>query len=106
MGIGPHRPLRDIETELGRGNLDMAAAIAKDFQRAKGRPIPLALAVRLLPLVAADRAAYDQWACHWLSRWLSEAPAATINGAADLSGMLADLPSEPSTIETILALLR
>jgi hypothetical protein len=75
MGNGPWRPAREIERAVERGELDMAEAIAKDLARNSGRPIPLALAAKLLPLVAAQRGAeYDRWAARWLGRWLTETP--------------------------------
>lgn len=96
MGPGPYHPGRELERAVERGDLRLAVAIAKDITRESGRPIPLALARRLLPLVAVERPdAYDAWACRWLARWLSEAHEATIDGAADLAAALADLPSEP-----------
>jgi hypothetical protein len=44
IGTVPHRPINELEKALARGQLDMAAAIAKDFAREHGRPIPLGLA--------------------------------------------------------------
>src|SRR5919108_3170212 len=96
MGIGPHRPIRELEAALGRGELDMAAAIAKDFHHEHGRPIPLELALRMLPL-AARGGGYDAWACRWLSRWLTEA-SPSIETAAEVAACLADLPTEPRAL--------
>ena len=96
MGLGPQRPRRELERAVERGDLGMSVAIARDMAREGGRPIPLNLALRLLPLVATQQTdAYDGWACRWLTRWLSETPGATIERAADLAGALADLPAEP-----------
>ena len=64
----PFHPIRELEAALDCGELDIAAGIAADFQREHGRPIPLALALRLLPL-AAGQPSYDAWACRWLARW-------------------------------------
>lgn len=83
----------------------MAAARAKDFQREHGRPIPLALALRLLPSVAADPATYDAWACRWLLRWLTEALHPTIEQAAEIAGLLAELPAEPQALDGLLGML-
>ena len=105
MGIGPHRPINELEKALARGQLDMAAAIAKDLQREHGRPIPLALGLRFLPSVAADRATYDAWACRWLARWLNEAGSPTIEQAAEAAGLLAELPTEPQALDGLLGLL-
>jgi hypothetical protein len=55
MGLGPYRPLKDLERAIERGRLDRAIAIAKDFGREYGRPIPIDAALWLLPLVAAQR---------------------------------------------------
>ncbi|MGA2320281.1 MAG: hypothetical protein ABSG95_06005 [Solirubrobacteraceae bacterium] len=96
MGLGPDRPIRELERALERGDLAMAGAIARDFAREQGRPIGLDMALRLLPLVAAERFdSYDDWSCRWLSRWLNEAPAASIEAAAEIAGALAELPVEP-----------
>jgi hypothetical protein len=84
----------------------MAAALAKDLARKHGRPIPLPLALKLLPLAAADSDTYDVWACRWLARWLSETGGPRIDAAADLAGALAELPMEPQAMKTILGLLR
>lgn len=97
MGNPPFRPLKEIEREIERGDLRMAVAIAKDFAAKHGRPIPLAVALKLLPLVAAKRPdRYDAWARRWLIRWLTEGQEPTIEAAADVAASLADLPSEPA----------
>ena len=106
MGQGPYRPIKDLERALDRGELEMAIAAAKDCAREIGQPIPIELALRFLPLVAADAGSYDLWACRWLSRWLRESPAPTIEQAAELAGCLTELPSEPSTLDAILGSLR
>ena len=96
MGPGPHRPARELEQAVERGDLGMAVAVARDMSREHDRPIPLQLALKLLPLVATQQHdIYDVWACRWLARWLSETPGATIDQAAEIAGSLADLPSEP-----------
>ena len=84
----------------------MAIAAAKDCRREYGRPINLDIAVRFLPLLATDAATYDTWACRWLSRWLTETPAPTIEQAAELVGCLESLASEPDTLGVILGMLR
>jgi hypothetical protein len=97
MGPGPHRPVRELEGAIRRGDLEMASAIARDLAHTRGRPIGLDLALELLPLVVAhDLPAYDVWACRWLARWLTETSGATIERAAELAGALADLPCEPA----------
>jgi hypothetical protein len=106
MGLGPYRPARDLEKAIERGDLEMAVALAKDLAREVGRPVRLDLALRLLPLVAAERDTFDAWACRWLARWLSESPRPTIEHAAELAGALAELPEEPQALGTILGMLR
>lgn len=97
MGIGPYRPLDEIEHAITRGDLGMARAIAKDFAAEHGRPIPLAHALKFLPLVAAQHFDdYDAWASHWLERWLKEMPGPKLEHAADIAAALAELPLEPT----------
>lgn len=80
----------------------MAVAGMKDLARETGRPIPLDLALRLVELAAPQNAdAYEVWACRWLARWLVEARGVTIDRAADIAAALAELPVEPSALETI-----
>ena len=68
MGLGPYRPIRELEHAITRGNLGMAIAIAKDVAREYGRPIDLHLALKLLPLVATQQLdAYNHWARRWLT---------------------------------------
>jgi hypothetical protein len=105
MGLGPWRPIRDLEQAIARGDLGMSAALARDAEREYGRPIQLDLALRLLSLATAE-GTYDAWACRWLARWLSESPAPTIDAAAELAGCLAELPAEPQSLEAVLAIIR
>jgi hypothetical protein len=100
MGLGPHRPIRELEGAIERRELDMAIGIAKDIARER-RPIGLQLALGLVALVAAEGADYDLWACRWLARWLGETPTATIALAAEVAATLADLPAEPQAVEAI-----
>jgi hypothetical protein len=68
----------------------------------QGRPIPLSLALVLLPLVAAkQRDAYDTWALRWLARWIAKTPGATIDTAVDVATALAMLPIEPQAVDAI-----
>lgn len=102
MGLGPYRPLRDLEHALERGQLKMAVAAAKDVSHEYGRPIGLDVALRFLPLVAAQQLdAYDGWACRWLARWLNETPGVTAEQAAEVAASLAGLPGEPAAFETL-----
>ena len=106
MGVGPHRPIKDIERALSDGDLLLAAAIARDFARERKHPIPLELALRFLPVAARDQTAYDAYACRWLSRWLKESHGPSIDAAAEIAGCLADLPAEPSRLAVIVGVLR
>jgi hypothetical protein len=86
---------------------DRTAPVLKRHSRtlAHGRPISLDLALKLLPLAACQSDSYDVWACRWLARWLSESGGPSIDHAADLAAALADLPSEPQALQTILGIL-
>jgi hypothetical protein len=102
MGPGPYRPVRELEGALARGELNMAIGHAKELAEKRGRPIDLDLALGFLPLVVAQRPEeYDGWALRWLGRWISEAPDATIERAAEVAAQLADLPAEPSALDQI-----
>jgi hypothetical protein len=105
MGIGPYRPVRELEGAIERRELEMAIGIAKDIARER-RPINLQLALGLLALVAAEGSDYDAWACRWLARWLGETPGASIALAAEVAATLADLPSEPEAVEAIQQVVR
>ena len=104
MGIGPYRPIRELEGAVERGELDIALGIAKDYAREHARPIGLRPALALIGLVAATGDDYDGWACRWLARWLREARP-SIGQAAEIAATLADLPSEPSEIEVLRSIL-
>jgi hypothetical protein len=103
MGDPPFRPLKEIARAIDRGDLSTAIAISRDFASEHKRPIPLALAATLLPLVARQSPReYDAYALRWLARWAHETAAATIDQAADVAEWLADLPTEPSAIEQLI----
>jgi hypothetical protein len=55
---------------------------------------------------SADRATYDAWACRWLARWLSETGSPTIEQAAEVAGLLAELPAEPQPLDGLLGMVR
>ena len=105
MGLGPYRPLRELEGAIERRELDIAIGIAKDIARAR-RPIGLEPALGLVALVAAEGPDYDLWACRWLARWLSETQDASIGLAAEVAATLADLPAEPQGVEAIRQVMR
>jgi hypothetical protein len=105
MGPGPYHPARELERAIERRELDIAIGIARDIARER-RPIGLALALRLVSLVASEGADYDSWACRWLARWLAETPDATIALAAEVAATLADLPAEPRAVDAIGELVR
>lgn len=61
----------------------------------RGQPVPLDVAARFLPLVAAEEPdAYSAWALRWLGRWVAERGAATVAQAAEVAATLADIPLE------------
>jgi len=107
MGNPPFRPLREIEHEAERGDLRMAVSLSRDYSRERGRPIPLGVALRLLPLVAQQSPVeYDTWALRWLARWITETPAATIARAVEAAAALADLPDDPDAFELLQEMCR
>jgi hypothetical protein len=107
MGNPPFRPLREIEHEAGRGDLRMAVSLSKDYAREKGHPIPLGVALRLLPLVAQESPVeYDAYALRWLARWVTETPAATIVRTVEVAAALAELPGDPDAFEVLRELVR
>jgi hypothetical protein len=98
MNPRPYRPVVELEAALARGELDFAVALAAELSSERRRPIDLDLALRFLPLLAAQRSGdYDAWALRWLERWIRETSGATIERAAEVAASLADLPSEPHT---------
>jgi hypothetical protein len=105
MGVGPYRPVRELEAALERRELDIAIGIAKDIARQR-KPIGLELALRLVALVAAQGSDYDLWACRWLARWLRETPDTTIALATEVAATLADLPAEPQGVDAIRQVVR
>jgi len=102
MGNPPFRPLREIEHEAKRGDLRMAVSLSRDYAREQGHPIPLPVALWLLPMIARESPVeYDAWALRWLARWIAETPAATIARAVEAAASLADLPGDPDAFETL-----
>jgi hypothetical protein len=92
----PYRPLAELEAALERGDLDFAVMLAAEVSDERRQPIDLDLALRFLPLMAAQRGDdYDAWALRWLQRWMSEGDAVSIESAAEVAASLADLPAEP-----------
>ena len=99
----PYRPAAELDAAICRGDLPLAVSLAREVAEDRRRPVELGLALRFLPLVAAQRPrSYDQWACRWLARWLTETDGATIDRAVDLAAGLAALPVEPEAIQAIL----
>jgi hypothetical protein len=102
MGPRPYRPPVELEGAIERGELDFAILLAREVAEDRHRPIDLDHALRMFPLVIAQRLdEYDAWALRWLGRWISETPSATVEQAAEIAGCLADLPTEPSAMEAI-----
>ena len=103
MGPRPWKPAQELEGALGRGDLRFAVALAEELRLERGRPIDLETAARFLPLIAKESPReFDAWSVRWLVRWLAETPA-TIEQAAEVAAALADLPSEPHSLERIRA---
>lgn len=99
MNPRPYRPTAELDAAIDRGDLGLAVSLAREVAEDRRRPVDLQLALRLLPLVAAQRPrAYDHWACRWLARWLTETDDATIDQAVDVAAGLAALPVEPEAI--------
>jgi hypothetical protein len=102
MNPRPYRPASELEAAIDRGELGLAITLAREVAEDRGRPVELDLALRFLPLVAAQRPpAYDSWACRWLARWLTETDGATIDQAVDIAAGLAALPVEPEALEAV-----
>jgi hypothetical protein len=92
----------ELEGVLDRGELTAAIALARDVTEERGRPIDLDIALRFLPLVAVKQAEdYDEWSMRWLQRWIIETPGATVEQAAELSGALADLQTQPTAFDAV-----
>jgi hypothetical protein len=106
MSPRPWRPAGELEKALERGDLRYAVALAEEVRLDRGRPIELSTAVRFLPLIAtASPGEYDAYALRWLARWVSETGTATIEQAAEIAASLADLPVEPTMLDSIAATL-
>jgi len=102
MNPRPYRPAAELEAALQRGDLELSVVLAREVAEDRHRPLELGVALRFLPLVAAQRPDdYDGWAARWLVRWLTEAPEASIDRAVDVAAALAALPLEPQAIEAI-----
>jgi hypothetical protein len=101
-----YRPLAELHGALERGELSFAIMLAEEVSEERRRPIDLALALRFLPLVAAQQSEqYDAWALRWLVRWAGETTP-SIEQAAAVAAALTDLPAEPSAWETLRGSIR
>jgi hypothetical protein len=101
----PYRPAAELEAALDRGELELAIGLALEVAEDRHKPVGLTVALRFLPLIAAQRPeVYDSWASRWMVRWLSEARDATIDRAVDVAAALAALPLEPEALQTIMRL--
>jgi hypothetical protein len=103
MAPRPWKPAVELDGAIQRGDLPYAITLADELRIEHGQPIPLDVALRMLPL-AVSRADYDAWARRWLGRWLAEREP-DIEQAAEVAAVLADLPSEPEGLSVILGLL-
>jgi hypothetical protein len=96
MGPRPSRPVDELDDALDTGNLKYAVGLAEELRTEKGKPIPLSVALRFLPLIAQESPGeLDAWSLRWLARWCAETPAPTIEQAAEVAACLADFASEP-----------
>jgi len=93
----PYRPIRELEAHLERGELEFALALARALAVERERPLDLALTIRFLPLIAAERAEeYDVWALRWLERWCGELRRrASIDDGVEIVQGLAEIPVDP-----------
>jgi hypothetical protein len=97
----PWNPKIELDGALQRGDLRYAMTLAEELRIEHGEPIKLETALRFLPLIARESPReFDAWALRWLARWANETPA-TIEQAAEIAAQLADLPAEPTALETI-----
>ncbi len=104
MGPRPWKPAAELDGALERGDLRFAVKLAEEVRLESGQSIDLHTAARFLPLIARESPReFDSWALRWLARWIAETPATRIAQAAELAGALADLPAEPSSLDTIRA---
>jgi hypothetical protein len=64
-------------------------SLAEELRIERGRPIDLDTAERFLPLIADQSPAeYDAWAVRWLTRWLAESGAPTVEQVVAIAGRL------------------
>jgi hypothetical protein len=90
MGPRPWRPATELEGALQRGDLRHAMSLAEELRIERGRPIDLDTAERFLPLIAErSPGEYDAWAVRWLTRWLAESGAPTIDQVTQVVERLA-----------------
>lgn len=108
MGKPPYRPVRELERAIDRGELDFALAYARELSAGPGRRLDLELALRLLPLIAAQQPhAYDAWALRWLERWIAEARRPTVAKACELAARLDELRAgEKDALQSLRAALQ
>jgi|SRR5438034_11698560 len=101
MTARPWNPRIELDGALQRGDLGYAIPLAAEVAAYSRRPLDLTTALRFLPLIARESPReFDAWALRWLVRWASETPA-TIERAAEVAAALADLPSEPTALDTL-----
>jgi hypothetical protein len=106
MNPRPWRPAAELDAALDRGDLRFAIELAEELRIARGKPIPLDVALRFLPLIARESPhEYDAWALRWLARWAAEA-AGTVSRAAEVAAALAALPGEPALVQSVLEAAR
>ncbi|HXN40016.1 MAG TPA: hypothetical protein VN892_18445 [Solirubrobacteraceae bacterium] len=61
-----------MDGALERGDLKYAVGLAEELRIEKGKPIPLNVALRFLPLIARESPnEYDAWKLRWLAHWIA-----------------------------------
>jgi hypothetical protein len=93
----PYRPVKELEAHLERGELEFALSLARALAVERERPLDLAVTIRFLPLIAAERPdSFDVWALRWLERWCGEARRrASVDDAVEIVQGLAEIPIDP-----------
>jgi hypothetical protein len=93
----PSNPAAELDGALERGDLPDAIKLAAGVAEDRGMPLDLATALRFLPISPRSRpTTTTPGQCGWPERWLGEAQSPTVEQAADIAGMLAELPLEPA----------
>lgn len=91
-----------LKAALGRGDLELASAYAKELGT-----VELDDAARLLSLMARNHSpAYNRAAARWMRRYVDEIRNITPDQIAEVADALAEMPTDPSSAELLLNSLR